>query len=55
MVVPWLGGPPAELFVLAVAAPLEKRREDWVRRIAQRPEELQQPFADFDPKRLLEN
>jgi hypothetical protein len=39
--IPAFGGPLAELFVLAVGAPLEKRREDWFRRIAEGLEELQ--------------
>lgn len=53
--VPAFGGPLAELFVLAVGAPLEKRRQDWIRRIAEGLEDLQQRFEGFDPARLPEN
>jgi hypothetical protein len=40
--IPVLGGPAAELFAFLIGDPASKRREEWMEKIAQRLEELEQ-------------
>src|ERR1700687_5234980 len=53
--IPLAGGPLSEAFDVAIGTPLDRRREDWIRRIGEGLEELQQRFKGFDPARLAEN
>ncbi len=53
--VPVAGGPAAELLGLIFGPPLEKRREEWLERLAQAVEELQKKVADLTPEKLSQN
>lgn len=53
--VPVVGGPAAELFALVMAAPLARRRDEWVESIASGLRELEQRVEGFHPESLAEN
>jgi hypothetical protein len=53
--IPLAGAPLSEAFDVAIGTPLDKRRDDWIRRIGEGLEELQQRFKGFDPAHLAEN
>ena len=52
---PYLGGPAAELFGLVIAPPLEKRRNEWMNRVAQKISELEGKQAGFKIEELASN
>lgn len=53
--VPVLGGAAAELFELVLAPSLEKRRDEWLRKLGEAVEELRTRLDGFDPRALEGN
>ena len=53
--VPVVGGPATELFSAIIAPPLARRRDDWMRQIADAVRELQDRIAELGPEKLSEN
>ncbi|MBZ5668115.1 MAG: hypothetical protein LAO04_00065 [Acidobacteriia bacterium] len=53
--IPIVGGPAAELFSALLAPPLAKRRDNWVRSIAEGLEELEEKVSGFTVDSLREN
>jgi hypothetical protein len=48
--VPLIGGTVAELFEFVIAPSLERRRDEWLRRLGAAVDELRERFDGFDPK-----
>ena len=46
--IPYAGGPAVELFQSIVQPPLEKRRTEWMERVAEQLEELRAKGVDLD-------
>lgn len=53
--IPIVGGVASELFSLTIAAPLEKRRDNWLKDIDKRLSKLEEKYADFHISDLSEN
>lgn len=53
--VPFTGGVAAELLALAIASPLERRRAQWVNRIAERLKQLELEVEGFKIENLAES
>ena len=53
--VPIVGGAAAELFELVMAPSLERRRDEWLRRLGMAVEELRTRLEGFDPRDLEGN
>lgn len=53
--IPLVGGAAAELFELVLAPSLEKRRDEWLRRLGEAVDELRDRLEGFDPRNLEGN
>ena len=53
--IPIIGGPINELLLLVLTPSLERRRNEWLKDLADVVEELQKRIKGFDPKNLSEN
>lgn len=53
--IPIVGGAAAELFELVIAPSLEKRRDEWLRKLGEAVDELRERLEGFDPRQLEGN
>jgi len=53
--IPVVGGPAAELFAFIFAPPLERRRDEWVKTVAEAVDELREKVAEITPESLSHN
>ena len=53
--IPVAGGPIQVLFENIFAAPLERRKQEWLEQMAEAIEDLQQRVADITPESLADN